>query len=296
MRAPGVAGSNREQRRAVFGHLLRFLAVHAARGDNRVFRIVQNQAADQRLIVQRDLFLFQQALEREVGRIARSGGTDGARVAADALRPAVVRHGILGLRRGPEWDAALFGPALQLDQVVCHRHRRHRIRFRAPVFRQRAGLARDTQPPLGFTIEFFQFFPLHGPVRRETVHGFQPQIFFRESIASPAPMQRRPADGHGARDDALRRLIFDEIAVPRVLAVFDRPPPIVHAFFQIEQPLSRFDHRDRDAGPQFRQFLRKHGGRNSTADDAHIALVARHYAFPLSCGGGSSEPWSPRQW
>ena len=238
--------------------------------------------------MQGEVFAGEQSLEGEVGRVARAGGADGAGIAADALRASAVRAGVLGLGRGPERDAALFGPLLEFDQVVRHHHRGHGVRLGAAVFGKRAGLAGDAQAALGLAVELLEFGPLQGPIHVQAVHGAQAQILFGEAIAGAAPVQRGAAHGHGARYHAFGCLVFDEVARPGIFGIPDTALAGLHAGGEVEELIAGFDYRDREARPQFQQFFREHRRGDAAADDAHIRFVAFHQR------GSRSDPARPR--
>ena len=126
------------------------------------------------------------------------------------------------------------------------------------------------------------------PVHVQAEHRFQPQVFLGEAIAGAAPVQRRAAHRHGARDHAFGGLVFDEVARPRILGILDAALAALHAAVEIEELLPGLDHRNRDAGPQLLQFLRKHGRGDAAADDADVGFVAPHQR------GSCSDPASPR--
>src|SRR6267378_4423182 len=105
MRAPGVSGGDDELFRAVLDGFAIAAVVGLGEGDGRLI-FVANEFANLNAVVQRDFLFGEQALESEIGRVARAGGADGTRVAADALIAAAVGHGVFRLRRSPERDVA----------------------------------------------------------------------------------------------------------------------------------------------------------------------------------------------
>ena len=86
-------------------------------------------------------------------------------------------------------------------------------------------------------------------------------------------MERAPADRHRPRDDAGRRLILDEVAGPRVLAVIEVPPPVTHAVLEVENAGARLDDRHRQSRLQLRELQREHRGADPAADDADVGFV-----------------------
>src|ERR1700742_1343099 len=140
MRAPTVPGGEGEKLRTVFDRIVWLPAANGLSGGDGGFGFVKNEFADERVIVKSESFGSGEGLEGEIGRVTRAGGADRTSVAANAFGAAIVRTRVLSLRRGPEGDAALFRPLFELDEVVSHRHRGHRVRLRTPIFGKRARL------------------------------------------------------------------------------------------------------------------------------------------------------------
>jgi hypothetical protein len=87
-------------------------------------------------------------------------------------------------------------------------------------------------------------------------------------------VQRRPTDGHRARNDSARGLVCHEIARPLVLSVLEAALAVLRPLFEIEQPLAGFDDDDGPGGTAFGKLLRDEGGGDSAADDDNVAFVA----------------------
>ena len=213
MRAPAVAGGEDEDPRAILDRIVGPIAMDGLRrGDaRRLAAVVRgHEASDERAIVQRDRLRVEQPSERVVGRIARTGRTDLAGVAALAIAAAVVGHRVLRLRRGPERNAALLRPRLQLPQIPRQRHRRPSDRAPSAGPPERARFARDADAPLGFAIVPLELGPCRSANRRrDRTSTCSRKSSSEKRLHDAAPMQRRSTHGHRARDDAGRGLILD---------------------------------------------------------------------------------------
>ncbi len=140
----------------------------------------------------------------------------------------------------------------------------------------RARLAAHVQPPLGFTVVALELPPLERPVRGETVHRLQPEIFLREPVAGATPVQRQPAHRHGHRDDPVGLLIRDVVLRPRVFAVLHRALAVAAAILHVEDRAARFDDDDAQARTKLGELLRQHRGGDAAADDADVGFVNGH--------------------
>src|SRR6185503_8897111 len=101
--------------------------------------LVDDEAANERLVVQLDLLRRHQLAEGEVGRIARARGADLAAGVVDAAAVAAAeRRQVARHRQRRELQAALLGPRLQDLQVVGERNRALRVRLGTMILRMRA--------------------------------------------------------------------------------------------------------------------------------------------------------------
>src|SRR5262249_853331 len=155
--------------------------------------------------------------------------------AAHALGPAIIGQSVLGLRRALKRDAALIAPLLERLEAPGQRHGWKRVRLRAPVFRKRAPLAPNTPPALPPPNTPLEFLPRDGPIDIQPVQGVEAQVLFGVTIARAAPVQCLSANGHRAGYATGRRLILDEIARPRILAVMQHALAVPEAAVDIEQ-------------------------------------------------------------
>ena len=132
----------------IFHRLGRSLSIDSVRRHDDVLGVVQEQFADERLIVQREILALEEALEGEVGGVARARGADGARVAADAGARAGIRFVELDAKRRVERPEALRGEILaELLQARLVTDGRMRVRCGRGRLRPTAARLASTNQP-----------------------------------------------------------------------------------------------------------------------------------------------------